>query len=284
MLTILSDIKQGNSTRQISSNFEIPRTSLRRVLKSVLHLFPYRITLAQGLSDTDKLFRVESARYFQENLPENLNQFYFSDEATFRLDGLGGVNRWNCRIWAPARPENFITEKWQNSPRITVWAAMSATRLFGPYFFPGTVNADDYLVIIRDFFLKDVQQEMGLNCIPETMWFMQDGAPAHTAISTRDFLRKTFGPRVVSRYMPIEWPPRSPDLTPCDYFLWGFVKQTLFARGRSFDSIEELSTGIIEVFNDIRNNQMDHVTNAVNAFYDRLDHCTSLDGAQLTHR
>jgi len=24
------------------------------------------------------------------------------------------------------------------------------------------------------------------------------------------------------------WPPRSPDLTPCDFFLWGFVKDTVF--------------------------------------------------------
>ena len=23
------------------------------------------------------------------------------------------------------------------------------------------------------------------------------------------------------------WPPRSPDLTPCDFFLWGFVKDTV---------------------------------------------------------
>ena len=24
------------------------------------------------------------------------------------------------------------------------------------------------------------------------------------------------------------WPPRSPDITPCDFFLWGFVKDTVF--------------------------------------------------------
>jgi len=26
----------------------------------------------------------------------------------------------------------------------------------------------------------------------------------------------------------MRWPPRSPDLTPCDFFLWGFVKDTVF--------------------------------------------------------
>ena len=26
----------------------------------------------------------------------------------------------------------------------------------------------------------------------------------------------------------MHWPPRSLDLTPCDFFLWGFVKDTVF--------------------------------------------------------
>ena len=26
----------------------------------------------------------------------------------------------------------------------------------------------------------------------------------------------------------MRWPPRSPDLAPCDFFLWGLVKDTLF--------------------------------------------------------
>jgi hypothetical protein len=30
----------------------------------------------------------------------------------------------------------------------------------------------------------------------------------------------------VSRCLP--WPPRSPDLTPCDFFLWGFVKDSVY--------------------------------------------------------
>jgi hypothetical protein len=26
----------------------------------------------------------------------------------------------------------------------------------------------------------------------------------------------------------MSWPPRSPDLTPCDFFLWGFFKDRVF--------------------------------------------------------
>ena len=28
----------------------------------------------------------------------------------------------------------------------------------------------------------------------------------------------------------MRWPPRSPDLTPYDFFLWGFVRDTVFVR------------------------------------------------------
>ncbi|KAF2367907.1 hypothetical protein FHG87_001352, partial [Trinorchestia longiramus] len=26
----------------------------------------------------------------------------------------------------------------------------------------------------------------------------------------------------------VEWPPRSPDLTPCDFFLWGYLKNKVY--------------------------------------------------------
>jgi hypothetical protein len=34
--------------------------------------------------------------------------------------------------------------------------------------------------------------------------------------------------RWIGRGGPIAWPPRSPDLTPLDIFLWGYVKNTVY--------------------------------------------------------
>ena len=53
-------------------------------------------------------------------------------------------------------------------------------------------------------------------------WRQQDGKTAHTAKTTaflQDFLRS----RIVGRGL---WPPRSPDLTPPDFFLWRFLKES----------------------------------------------------------
>ncbi|GFW99571.1 hypothetical protein TNCV_3418041 [Trichonephila clavipes] len=40
-----------------------------------------------------------------------------------------------------------------------------------------------------------------------------------TARATIDLLKDTFGDRLISRFGPVNWPPRSCDLTPLDYFL-----------------------------------------------------------------
>ena len=58
-------------------------------------------------------------------------------------------------------------------------------------------------------------QELGLH----DMWFQQNGATYHTARATMDLLRSEFGERFISRSGPVNWPPRSCDLTLLDYFL-----------------------------------------------------------------
>ncbi|GFT81170.1 uncharacterized protein TNCV_3882741 [Trichonephila clavipes] len=66
--------------------------------------------------------------------------------------------------------------------------------------------------------------EWAQNEIAVELWFQQDGATCHTARATIDLLKDTFGDRLISRFGPVNWPPRSCDLTPLDYFLWGYVK------------------------------------------------------------
>ena len=55
--------------------------------------------------------------------------------------------------------------------------------------------------------------------------FKQDGSPPHWSRPVRDWLRKKLPNRWVGTGADtdrnIKWPPRSPDLTPCDFFLWG---------------------------------------------------------------
>ncbi|GBN44650.1 hypothetical protein AVEN_47710-1 [Araneus ventricosus] len=56
--------------------------------------------------------------------------------------------------------------------------------------------------------------------IPNIFW-QQDGAPPHWGKIVRSYLDTQFPQRWIRRDDPLAWPPRSPDLTPLDFFLWG---------------------------------------------------------------
>ncbi|GFU93152.1 putative transposable element [Trichonephila clavipes] len=67
------------------------------------------------------------------------------------------------------------------------------------------------------------------NVFFQELWFQQDGATCHTARATIDLFKDTFGDRLISRFGPVNWPSRSCDLTPLDYFLWSYVKSLVYA-------------------------------------------------------
>ncbi|GFU82101.1 reverse transcriptase [Trichonephila clavipes] len=68
--------------------------------------------------------------------------------------------------------------------------------------------------MITNFFIPELN-----NHDVQELWFQQGCATCHTARATIDLLKDTFGDRLISRFGPVNWPPRSCDLTPLDYFL-----------------------------------------------------------------
>ncbi|KAJ4428891.1 hypothetical protein ANN_25884 [Periplaneta americana] len=64
--------------------------------------------------------------------------------------------------------------------------------------------------------------------VNENTLFQQDGATSYTARISMDTVNVFFPSRAISRKEDITWPPRSPDLTVCDFFLWGHLKTKVF--------------------------------------------------------
>ena len=60
------------------------------------------------------------------------------------------------------------------------------------------------------------------------MYFQHDGAPPHYTIRVREFLNEIFPNRWLGRGGPVAWPPRSPDLTPLDCYIWGHMKTLVY--------------------------------------------------------
>jgi len=59
-------------------------------------------------------------------------------------------------------------------------------------------------------------------------------------------LDATFPNRWIGRDGPTTWPPRSPDITPLDYFLWRYVKDKVFSTPVS--DITNLKARITDAF------------------------------------
>jgi hypothetical protein len=75
------------------------------------------------------------------------------------------------------------------------------------------------------------------------IYFQQDGAPPHYLEEVREYLNTRLPGRWIGRAAPIAWPPRSPDLTPLDFFLWGFVTNRVFVPHLP-ENVAELQTRI----------------------------------------
>ena len=74
-------------------------------------------------------------------------------------------------------------------------------------------------------------------------WFLHhDNAPAHMALSVQQFLAK-------NNMTVIPHPPYSPDLVPCDFFLFPGMKRQI--KGKRFADVSEVKKKPLEVLNNI---------------------------------
>jgi hypothetical protein len=112
-----------------------------------------------------------------------------------------------------------------------VWCAVSAQGLIGPFMFEDFVTGENYAMMLDSSFLPQLRRR---RCSLQAQWFEQDGARPHTTPAVLEFLHSKFQHRIVSSRFPhqfqcrFSWSPCSPDLNPCDYFLWGYLKDKVF--------------------------------------------------------
>ncbi|GFV93908.1 DUF4817 domain-containing protein [Trichonephila clavipes] len=207
-------------------------------------------------------------------VPDFHKRILFSDEAHFWLNGY--VNKQNCHIWSEANPQVYV-ETPLHSEKLTVWCASWAGGIIGPYFFKNdeghnvAVNGDRYRAMITNFFVPELN-----NHDVQELWFQQDGATCQTPRATIDLLKDTFGDRLISRFGPVNWPPRSCDLTPLDYFLWGYVKSLVYADKPQ--TLDHLENNIRRVIADIRPQMLEKV---IENWTSRLDYIRSSRGSHM---
>lgn len=108
------------------------------------------------------------------------------------------------------------------------------------------------------------------------VWFQQDGATTHTARATMELLRNLFGERIISKNSDFAWPPRSPDLTAPDYFLWGYLKGLVYVNKPQ--TIQQLKQNI---YAEIRNLQPETLRSVMENALQRANICQQENGNHL---
>ncbi|XP_011049237.1 PREDICTED: uncharacterized protein LOC105142985 [Acromyrmex echinatior] len=238
------------SARKHASALGLSDRSMRRILHDDLHFHPYKIAIAHELSERDFNSRRNACEVLLEVVSEDAIVF-FSDEAHFHL--CESVNKHNMRYWADTNPRE-LHQRPLHSLKVTVWCAISSARIIGPWFF------EENEIAVTEFFFPRLD-ELDLGDI----WFQQDGATAHTSRASMAVLREHFPERLISIRGDLEWPARSPDLTPCDFFLWGFLKSRVYVNRPS--TLQDLKTNIQEEIANITPAMLARVmTNARNRF------------------
>lgn len=98
-------------------------------------------------------------------------------------------------------------------------------------------------------------------------WFLHhDNAPAHSALSIREFLAEKKIPVVPH-------PPYSPDLAPCDFFLFPRLKSAL--KGQRFQDVEEIKANTAKELKAIT---LEQFQRTFEKWQDRWNHCISSGG------
>jgi hypothetical protein len=228
------------STRAVANATGIPKSTVWKAMRKILQQFPYRIQILHELLPGDPPRRLAFAQEFLARvaLDDNwLDSILWSDEAHFHLSGQ--VNKKNCVIWANENPHSFAQQPLHDK-KVTVWCGVTANFILGPYFFHEpdgngvlqtvTVNGPRYESMLVNFVIPALQARNVL----ATTTFMQDGATPHIARPVRAVLTAAFDNRIISRMFPdgIDWPARSPDLTPLDYWFWGMLKANVYQLQR----------------------------------------------------
>ncbi|GFW14149.1 DUF4817 domain-containing protein [Trichonephila clavipes] len=183
----------------------MPRSAIHYALHKRLRLTAYNVQILHAIKPDDYAKRYGFAVDMLHRLDADE---HFLNRTLFSDESTfhvsGMVNKHNVRFWGSEQP-HAVRELQRSSAKI--------------YAFPQ---------------LQDLQ--------PNAL-FQQNGAPPHWGLTVRESLNNSFPQRWIGRDGPISWPPRSPDLTPLDFFFfWSYVKDTVY--GTQVNSLEELKQNI----------------------------------------
>lgn len=231
----------GNSTRDAGRTLGIDHTAVSRILTEE-GMHPFHYTKVQALLPEDFPKRVTFCQWLLQEIdtdPNFLSKILWTDECNFSRNGV--INLHNLHQWSIVNPHATYERAFQVRFSINVWAGILNNRVMGPIMLPNRINGDDFYQFLA-IDLDELLDDLPLGVL-HSLLLQLDGAPPHFALRVRNWLNENFPDRWIGRQGPILWPPRSPDLNPLDFFLWGHLKNYVYQT--PVESVQELEARIM---------------------------------------
>jgi hypothetical protein len=167
------------------------------------------------LKEHNPVVRINFCNWFHRSVHDgevDPQLVFFSDEAWFSL--CGEVISQNNQYWS-AENTRLIHEFLIHGKKIGVWYAISAHRITGCFMTIQLMLSGMYKQHPKPIFRRANRRRKAI----------QDSATAHMVYISLEAVQEVFSDCIISFGL---WPPHSPDLTPCDFYLWGNLKDKVY--------------------------------------------------------
>lgn len=265
-----------SSIRSAEADLGISYSSIQRILQK-REMHDYKFTKVQALLPYDFPQRVE----FCENMlirtqedPNFLSKIIWTDESKFSREGI--FNRHNCHIWSNENPHATREANSQIKFSFNVFCLLMDDQV-RYLIYDEQLNSRKYVDIIKsevEEFTDSLPLEKYRSC-----WYQLDGAPAHCTAEVSAELYRLFDDRWLRRLGPWNWPPRSPDLTPLDFYLWGKIKEKVYVT--PVNCREELERRLIQALGELDPNEVRRAV--IRGVKTRLLKCLEFNGGRFEH-
>ena len=223
------------SIRQDSIQAGISTSRYHAAMQKLL-LKPYHPTLIVDLNEDDFEKRSQSNEMCLEKFnydPGFGNRILWSDECRFNRNET--VTRHSCTYWSTENPaEKFSVPNTEEGMMCGVVYRQMDSLVFTFSMKQSRVQRIDKCVV--DYVWSQLQGKK--------LYFQHDGATSHCAVIVCECPGEQFRGRWIDRCGPFDWSERSSDLTACDFFLWRYLKDTVFKEACA--SIMQLQNRIQE--------------------------------------
>lgn len=264
------------SIREVASILQTTTSSIFKVLKKNKY-HAYKYATVQALLPGDENRRLQFCGWLAQeavNTPGYLSNIIWTDETNFSNRGMW--NRKNNHYWAKENP--LVVREGHDQVRFSIncWCAVLNNAVIAVHFYEGNLTRHMYLQILENILLDSIE-DVPINVRIQLM-YQQDGAPPHNSRVAVEFLNTHFPGKWLGTNGPLLWPARSPDLTPMDFFLWGFLKDELYKS--RYNNVADMTTRVREILHGVHHNTLNK---AVNDVLKRATACIYTDGGHFEH-